>query len=105
MIKRQLEQRRARRRKLNDRLNDIDETLTKKDYELADKKNDLMIDIAEEMKGENVALDTEHESLKQAILKKFDKVKQEKLADYLDRLRNAGGSKDFQKILSQYEHA
>lgn len=33
---------------------------------------------------------------------KFEIIKNDKLADYQDKLRNAGGTKDFQNILSNF---
>ena len=39
MLKRQLEQRRLRRRKLNEKLAEVDESLYKKEYEKVDEKN------------------------------------------------------------------
>jgi len=42
-----------------------------------------------------LALDLEDNQLRVDLAKKFDQMKIEKLADYQDRLRNAGGTKDF----------
>jgi hypothetical protein len=42
MLKRQLEQRRLRRRKLNEKLIEVDETLHKKEYEEVDEKNNVV---------------------------------------------------------------
>lgn len=40
-------------------------------------------------------LDQEDVLARQAVNIKFEKIKQDKLADYQDKLRNAGGTKDF----------
>ena len=52
MLKRQLEQRRLRRRKLNEKLVEVDESLHKKEYEEVDEKNAIVKDIQEELKQE-----------------------------------------------------
>merc|ERR1740117_396919 len=50
-------------------------------------------------------LDTEDVSNKQNVAKKYETIKHDRLADYQDRLHNAGGSKDFQNILDEYQLA
>jgi len=105
MLKRQLEQRRLRRRKLNEKLVEVDEQLHKKEYEEADDKNKVVKELQEELKVEIEELEVENETAKQNVVKKYETIKTEKLADYQDRLRNAGGSKDFQNILDQYQYA
>lgn len=45
MLKRNLEQRRIRRRKLNEKLVEVDEQLQKNDYQVADMKEDIVIEI------------------------------------------------------------
>ena len=50
-------------------------------------------------------LDQENDTAKENVSKKYEAIKVDKLADYQDRLRNAGGTKDFQNILNQYQEA
>lgn len=82
MLKRQLEQRRLRRRKLNDKLVDVDEQLHKNEYEQADHKNVVVKELQEELKLEMVKLDEEDVILRENLNKKFEQVKTDKLADY-----------------------
>lgn len=82
MLKRQLEQRRLRRRKLNDKLVDVDEQLHKNEYEQADHKNVVVKELQEELKLEMVKLDEEDVVLRENLNKKFEQVKTDKLADY-----------------------
>jgi len=42
MLKRQLEQRRLRRRKLNEKLLEVDSSLVKKEYDEVDEKNKVV---------------------------------------------------------------
>lgn len=48
-------------------------------------------------------LDQEDNTLRQNVTKKYETIKQDRLADYQDRLHNSGGNKDFQDILEQYQ--
>lgn len=105
MLKRQLEQRRLRRRKLNEKLVEVDETLHKKEYEEVDEKNKVVKELQAELMVEMEQLDTEDVSNKQNVAKKYETIKHDRLADYQDRLHNAGGSKDFQNILDEYQLA
>jgi hypothetical protein len=59
----------------------------------------------EELKQEMEELDDEDKTARQNLTKKFETIKTDKLADYQDKLRNAGGTKDFQNILDQYQLA
>lgn len=102
MLKRQLEQRRLRRRKLNEKLVEVDEQLHKKEYEEVDEKNKVVKEMQEELKQEIEQLDQEDHTARENLTKKYETLKSDKLADYQDRLRNAGGTKDFQNILDQY---
>lgn len=95
MLKRNLEQRRLRRKKLNEKLVEVDVQIQKNDYEVADKKEELVLAIQEEYNAEIERLELEDNQLKQELEKKFDQIKLERLADYQDRLKNAGGTKDF----------
>ena len=95
MLKRNLEQRRLRRKKLNEKLVEVDVQIQKNDYEVADKKEELVLAIQEEYNAEIERLELEDNQLKQELEKKFDQMKLERLADYQDRLKNAGGTKDF----------
>ncbi len=45
MLKRNLEQRRLRRKKLNEKLVEVDVQIQKNDYEVADKKEAIVIEI------------------------------------------------------------
>ncbi len=105
MLKRNLEQRRIRRRKLNEKLVEVDEQLQKNDYQVADMKEDIVIEIQDEYNREIASLENEDNQLKVNLSKKFDQMKIDKLADYQDRLRNAGGTKDFQNILDEFQRA
>lgn len=105
MLKRNLEQRRIRRRKLNEKLVEVDEQLQKNDYQVADMKEDIVIEIQDEYNREIASLENEDNQLKVDLSKKFDQMKIDKLADYQDRLRNAGGTKDFQNILDEFQRA
>jgi hypothetical protein len=105
MLRRQLEQRRLRRRKLNEKLVEVDEQLHKKEYEEVDEKNKVVQEMQEELKQEMEELDDEDKTARQNLTKKFETIKTDKLADYQDKLRNAGGTKDFQNILDQYQLA
>lgn len=105
MLKRNLEQRRIRRRKLNEKLVEVDEQLQKNDYQVADMKEDIVIEIQDEYNREIASLENQDNQLKVDLSKKFDQMKIDKLADYQDRLRNAGGTKDFQNILDEFQRA
>ena len=105
MLKRQLEQRRMRRRKLNDKLVEVDEQLHQNEYQQADLKTIVVKELQEELKQEIEALEQENVLSHEKVTKKYETIKADKLADYQDRLRNAGGSKDFQNILAQYQDA
>jgi len=105
MLKRNLEQRRLRRKKLNEKMVEVDVQIQKNDYEVADKKEAIVIEIQEEYNAEIVNLEREDNQLKQDLSKKFDQMKLDKLADYQDRLKNAGGTKDFQNILDEFQRA
>lgn len=50
-------------------------------------------------------LDIEHEELKKELEDRFEKEKQNKLAEYQDKLRNAKGKNDFQNVLLDYQTA
>ena len=102
MLKRNLEQRRLRRKKLNEKLVEVDVQIQKNDYEVADKKEAIVVQIQEEYNAEIEKLELEDSLLKQELAKKFDQMKLDKLADYQDRLKNAGGTKDFQNILDEF---
>lgn len=102
MLKRNLEQRRLRRKKLNEKLVEVDVEIQKNDYEVADKKEAIVIEIQEDYNAEIAKLESEDSLLKQELAKKFDQMKLERLADYQDRLKNAGGTKDFQNILDEF---
>lgn len=102
MLKRNLEQRRLRRKKLNEKLVEVDVQIQKNDYEVADKKEAIVIEIQEDYNAEIAQLESEDSLLKQELAKKFDQMKLDKLADYQDRLKNAGGTKDFQNILDEF---
>lgn len=102
MLKRNLEQRRLRRKKLNEKLVEVDVQIQKNDYEVADKKEAIVVQIQEEYNAEIEKLELEDSLLKQELAKKFDQMKLDKLADYQDRLKNAGGTKDFQNILNEF---
>ena len=102
MLKRNLEQRRLRRKKLNEKLVEVDVQIQKNDYEVADKKEAIVIEIQEDYNAEIAKLESEDSLLKQELAKKFDQMKLDKLADYQDRLKNAGGTKDFQNILDEF---
>jgi len=105
MLRRQLEQRRLRRRKLNEKLVEVDEQLTKKEYEEVDEKNKVVQELQDELKQEMEQLEEDDKTARNNLTKKFETIKTDKLADYQDRLRNAGGTKDFQNILDQYQLA
>ena len=102
MLKRNLEQRRLRRKKLNEKLVEVDVQIQKNDYEVADQKEAIVVQIQEEYNAEIEKLELEDSLLKQELAKKFDQMKLDKLADYQDRLKNAGGTKDFQNILDEF---
>ena len=102
MLKRNLEQRRLRRKKLNEKLVEVDVQIQKNDYEVADKKEAIVIEIQEDYNAEIAQLESEDTLLKSELAKKFDQMKLDKLADYQDRLKNAGGTKDFQNILDEF---
>lgn len=59
----------------------------------------------EELKQEIEQLEQEDKVARQDVTKKFDAIKIDKLADYQEKLRNSGGTKDFQNILDQYQLA
>lgn len=103
MLKRQIEQRKLRRRKLNEKMIEVDEQLHKKEYEEVDEKNIVVKELQEELKVEMQQLDQEDNTLRQNVTKKYETIKQDRLADYQDRLHNSGGNKDFQDILEQYQ--
>ena len=91
-----------RRRKLNDKLVEVDEQLHQNEYQQADLKTVVVKELQEELKQEIEALEQENVLSHEKVTKKYETIKADKLADYQDRLRNAGGSKDFQNILAQY---
>jgi hypothetical protein len=62
-------------------------------------------ELQEELKVEIEALDQEDVLARENVQRKYDAIKVDKLADYQDRLRNAGGSKDFQMILNEFQEA
>lgn len=84
---------------------DVEEELHKNEYEQADVKNEVVKELQEELKVEMQALEEEDKIARENLAHKFEKVKSDKLADYQDKLRNAGGSKDFQNILDSYQNA
>lgn len=94
-----------RRRKLNDKLVEVDEQLHQNEYQQADLKTVVVKELQEELKQEIEALEQENVLSHEKVTKKYETIKADKLADYQDRLRNAGGSKDFQNILAQYQDA
>lgn len=65
----------------------------------------MVKELQEELKVEIEALDQEDVLARENVQRKYDAIKVDKLADYQDRLRNAGGSKDFQMILNEFQEA
>jgi len=82
MLKRQLEQRRLRRRKLNEKLLEVDSSLVKKEYDEVDEKNKVVKELQEELKTEMEALDSENVTNKENVIKKYENIKTDRLADY-----------------------
>ena len=64
MLKRNLEQRRLRRKKLNEKLVEVDVQIQKNDYEVADKKEAIVVQIQEEYNAEIEKLELEDSLLK-----------------------------------------
>lgn len=82
MLSHQLEQRRLRRRKLNEKLVEVDEQLHKQEYNQADKKTVVVQELQEELKVEMIALDQEDVLAREQLIRKYDAIKVDRLAEY-----------------------
>eukprot|EP00347_Sterkiella_histriomuscorum_P016022 403354791 len=105
MLKRKIEERKNRRRKLQENLSDQEKALQKKQEAFNDQKNE----IEQEAKDQNAQLDAEilQERIvkKQGIQEDLEKLKMEKLLDYEDKLKESKNTKDFGKVLDEYQDA
>jgi hypothetical protein len=82
MLARRLEQRRNRRRAMNSKLQEVDETLMKNEADKIDLKEDIVASLQDELQEEMQQLDVEHEESKKELDARFEKEKMDRLAEF-----------------------
>ena len=105
MLKMKLEQRRLRRRKLQDKLETVQAVIKNNESQKQELREDVIAELQEELAAEMKEMDVEDIQARKAVDAEFDRKKQDKLSEYEDRLKNAGGKDQFQKVLGEYQLA
>lgn len=102
MLKQRMEARRRRRKKLQNDLDDTQNAIDEKKKEIQQKKDDIVEKHNKEYEKEMKAIQNEQTEEAKKIDAKIDDLKADKMADHLEKLRDAQKGDDFGKELDSF---
>ena len=104
-LQRRLDARRQRRKALQDELKEVDKKIRENETVKEQEQEQVLQEIQAETEKELVDIKQEEEAKLQELDDKFEMMKQDKLQNFQDRLKDARGDKNFQEILGEYQKA
>lgn len=105
LLARRLDARRQKRKKLAEKLDEVESKLRNNENEKQQKMDEVVLEIQQELKDDLAQYEAEGELQKEELKEEFEMKKRDKLSDFQDKLKNARGDNNFQSILEDYQKA
>lgn len=100
-----LNQRKNRRKFLQDQLVDVNRKISEKEKEAVVEKDRINTKFSREFEGKVASIEEEQQAERENLNERQKLQKQERLSDYQDKLQNSKGGKNLQKVLHEYQKA
>lgn len=105
LLARRLDARRQKRKKLADKLQEVEDKIRVVEVEKQEKQDAVIVEIQEELKDDLNNFEAEAELQREELKQNYEIQKRDKLSEFQEKLKNAGSDKNFQKVLADYQSA
>lgn len=105
LLSRVLDARRQKRKKIADKLQEVENKIRAHDVVKQEKMDAVVQKIQDELREELEQDEADGELQREALKQEIELKKRDKLSGFQDRLKNAKGDNNFQSILEEYQNA